>query len=224
MGGGGGAEARGKEDDGRAGKGFGKTAGPSPTQPSTPAEKAPRASRNKRGWQSYPGRRGGEGAAVVSRTRPPRPARHLAKLSALLPLPGRAGAAGGGDAELRPPRRVASQFRELRLRAWSGYLLESPCLRSKLSRKQPRTPGSSWPAATPPWVSAQMLEPCARPARLGRRRERRTRGPSGPWGAPRGSSGPALGIGGTGRLGGPGPGVARSDFRGPPRTQFLRGP
>ena len=147
--------------------------------------------------------------------------------SSPLSSPSRAGrglAGGwGGDAELRP-RRVASQFRELRLRACRGYLLEAPCLRSELPRKQPRTPGSSWPAATQPWVSAQMLEPCARPARLGRRREQRARGPSGPWGAPRGSSGPALGIGGTGRLGGPGPGAARSDLRGPPSTKFLRGP
>lgn len=50
------AEARGNGGDGRAGKGFSRTATtPSPTQACFPVEGAPGASGNKRGCQTDPG-------------------------------------------------------------------------------------------------------------------------------------------------------------------------
>ena len=138
------------------------------------------------------------------------------------------GGAGGGDVELRT-WRDASQFGELRLleaRLPAGVPL--PPLRASWETSlHPGARAGRWPPH--PGSLRRRCRSCARGPRLwvpaGERRAR------GAWrsGSPSGSSRPALGIGGAGRLGGPGRDASRSDFRTPPppplpRTKALRGP
>lgn len=194
-----GEEARGNRDDGRAAKGFSRTAPQPPTNT--------RVCSCKRGLPAHPVTKGGgrqiprgEDGSVpplfpgtrsaprsphcgVPRTSPPPPAREWA---------------GGGDSELRT-WTLASQFGELQLLALRGVpVLEYPASSESFSRQRPRTPGLWWPAPTPWLPHPGSLRRCWSSARSPRiwdpAGELQARWPGSPWGIPCGFSRPALGI------------------------------